>query len=106
MCEHRNSGNCVDCVQRDESVSKLLEAARAVSHVVKNYGDYLALRKAIALFDEEPVKPWPTYNSSFGDEKLCSCKHPYYRHFDSYDDMNPIGCKYCQCSRFDEEPRT
>lgn len=35
------------------------------------------------------------YDSNFGDDKACECGHPYYRHFDTYDDMAPIGCKYC-----------
>jgi len=37
------------------------------------------------------------YDSNFGDEELCTCGHVYYRHFDSYDDMQPVGCKYCNC---------
>lgn len=35
------------------------------------------------------------YNENFGDDKLCKCGHPYDRHFDSYDNMSPVGCKYC-----------
>lgn len=37
----------------------------------------------------------PEYDPSFGDDKICACGHPYYRHFDTYDDMYPVGCKYC-----------
>ena len=37
----------------------------------------------------------PEYDSHFGDNKKCLCGHTYYRHFDTYDDMAPIGCKYC-----------
>ena len=44
----------------------------------------------------------PEYSASFGDDKLCDCGHPYYRHFDTYDDMYPVGCKYCQCEVFKE----
>lgn len=35
------------------------------------------------------------YDANFGDNKLCLCGHPYYRHFDTYDNMSAIGCKYC-----------
>jgi len=35
------------------------------------------------------------FDPKFGDTKLCLCGHPYYRHFDTYDDMSPVGCKYC-----------
>ncbi len=36
------------------------------------------------------------YNPNYGDDRVCLCGHPYYRHFDTYADMDPIGCKYCQ----------
>jgi hypothetical protein len=42
------------------------------------------------------------YDKNFGDEKLCKCGHPYYRHFDTYDDMSPASCKYCKCAKFEE----
>lgn len=44
----------------------------------------------------------PDYDSSFGDNRICECEHPYYRHFDTYDDMYPVGCKYCQYYEFEE----
>lgn len=40
------------------------------------------------------------YNPEYGDDKKCRCGHPYYRHFDSWDDMNAVGCKYCDCVEF------
>ena len=40
------------------------------------------------------------YDRNYGDDKLCKCGHPYYRHFDTYDDMYPCGCKYCECEEF------
>lgn len=40
------------------------------------------------------------YNPDYGDNKLCKCGHTYYRHFDSWEGMAPIGCKYCQCEEF------
>lgn len=42
------------------------------------------------------------YNPNFGDDKICKCGHPYYRHFDSYEQMKAIGCKYCACYVFEE----
>lgn len=33
-------------------------------------------------------------------EAECKCGDPYYRHFDSYDNMAPVGCKYCECDTF------
>lgn len=43
------------------------------------------------------------YDSEFGDDKECKCGHAYYRHFDTYDQMRAIGCKYCHCSDFKEK---
>jgi hypothetical protein len=43
------------------------------------------------------------YNPEYGDERICECGHPYYRHFDSYDDMYACGCKYCGCDEFIEK---
>lgn len=40
------------------------------------------------------------YDKNYGDNRLCVCGHPYYRHFDTYDDMSPVGCKYCECFVF------
>jgi hypothetical protein len=35
------------------------------------------------------------FNPNFGDDKECECKHSYYRHFDPYENMENVGCKYC-----------
>jgi len=43
-----------------------------------------------------------SYNPNYGDNRICECGHLYYRHFDTYEDMLPVGCKYCQCSLFKE----
>lgn len=42
------------------------------------------------------------YNPHYGDDKLCKCGHTYYRHYDTYENMSPVGCKYCgwRCERF------
>lgn len=42
------------------------------------------------------------YNPNYGDDRVCKCGHTYYRHFDSYDDMMDVGCKYCGCYEFVE----
>jgi hypothetical protein len=43
------------------------------------------------------------YNPNYGDNRICLCGHPYYRHFDSYEDMADVGCKYCDCDDFVED---
>jgi hypothetical protein len=44
-----------------------------------------------------------TYNPKYGDDRICVCGHPYYRHFDTYENMDPVGCKYCGCPSFREK---
>jgi hypothetical protein len=41
------------------------------------------------------------YNPKYGEDRICKCGHAYYRHFDSYDEMDPVGCKYCNCYTFE-----
>ena len=43
------------------------------------------------------------YNPNYGDERICVCGHQYYRHFDTYDRMRAVGCKYCYCHKFKEK---
>lgn len=42
------------------------------------------------------------YNPNYGDNRVCKCGHSYHRHFDSYEQMDAVGCKYCDCFMFDE----
>lgn len=42
------------------------------------------------------------YNPNYGDNRECKCGHPYYRHFDTYEEMQACGCKYCDCFDFEE----
>lgn len=43
------------------------------------------------------------YNPKYGDDRECECGHPYYRHFDTYEQMEVVGCKYCHCGEFKEQ---
>lgn len=43
------------------------------------------------------------YNPDYGDNRVCQCGHKYYRHFDTFEDMEAVGCKYCPCHDFVEE---
>ena len=45
------------------------------------------------------------YNPSYGDNRKCICGHSYYRHFDSYENMETCGCKYCGCQEFVEDTK-
>lgn len=41
------------------------------------------------------------WNPAYPEHKLCSCGHYYVRHFDSYENMKAVGCKYCECCKFE-----
>lgn len=49
------------------------------------------------------IKKIYKYNPKYGDDRICICGDTYYRHFDSYDKMRPVGCKYCDCMTFVEK---
>lgn len=70
----------------------LANAMDAVLHNVAQYG---------AVPDDAiPTPSKPPYDRTVGDDTVCRCGHVYYRHFDSYDAMAPVGCKYCDCVDF------
>jgi hypothetical protein len=51
-----------------------------------------------------PVYGHAKYDPQFGDDRECECGHAYHRHFDSYENMAPAGCKYCyRCYAFVEK---
>lgn len=81
---------------------------------------YLEIKKMIADYendqlnednagcDEQPylktvtIETGREYNPNYGDNRKCKCGHTYYRHFDSYEQMKAVGCKYCDCYIFEE----
>lgn len=77
----------------------LEEAIRIVGGTFTNLH---AKTQAIERLQKAKRSSAPAYDKDFGDNKLCSCGHTYYRHFDTYDKMAPIGCKYCGCRAFGE----
>ena len=50
-----------------------------------------------AFYDELPE----VWDSTRFQQERCKCFHTYERHFDSHENMEPVGCKYCQCQRFE-----
>ncbi len=79
---------------------------------------YLKMKQLIADYEagnkdkDAKEKPYLTtvtleldrkYNKDYGNDRICKCGHPYYRHFDTYEQMEAVGCKYCQCYGFEEK---
>lgn len=83
---------------RDEFIRKIAEAYER--------GDVLLDDEGLDSFYEElkkyapdPDRP-PRWVKARDQDEECTCGHPYYRHFDTYEEMSPVGCKYCPCPRF------
>jgi len=101
---------CGNCFYRDQEGICCGKCSESYStHVAGGYTgcrwftEKTELKKeAPYLFTEIVVKK-RTYNPNYGDFRECQCGHPYHRHFDSYQNMQPIGCKYCPCYVFMEK---
>lgn len=65
--------------------------------------------REVEKFEEPPyhytyrVEEIRSFNPNFDQNKECGCGHPYHRHFDGYEDWEPIGCKFCGCHTFIEK---
>lgn len=93
-------------------INKIMEEirtdAQSLSFTGEAYAESITLADLDTLLDKyikkEDTASMPyirgRYNRSYGDNKICACGHAYERHFDSYYNMEPCGCKYCGCSRF------
>jgi len=57
-------------------------------------GPYLQHRRVVVTVEE-------AWNPNYDQRALCKCGHEYFRHFDTLEDMFPIGCKFCECERFE-----
>lgn len=66
------------------------DALKALKKCDKEFLTKVTRQAIDAVLDE-------AYDPNFGDQQPCVCGHPYYRHFDTYDKMSPVGCKYCNC---------
>ena len=55
------------------------------------------------VYDTIIRKKMFAYNENYPEDNTCVCGHAYYRHFDPYENWDPVGCKYCQCSHFVHE---
>lgn len=62
-------------------------------------GAYAELKCKLGMGSETETLAF-VYDPSHGDNNLCECGHTYVRHFDPYEDMAPVGCKYCMCEGY------
>lgn len=50
--------------------------------------------------EETEIVVHKRWNPKYDQDAICECGHPYYRHFDTYEEMANAGCKYCICGDF------
>jgi len=88
------------CLARTFAKGDMLDAGEKVEKIIM--GQLTEDSKEEPYIKETVVDVILKYNTNYGDNKICECGHPYYRHFDTYEDMYAIGCKYCRCNEFKE----
>lgn len=81
--------------EEDKIINSFVKLLKNNGHIFQEYEVTLLQKNIDALTDSIPK-----YNESFGDNIVCKCGHVYHRHFDTYDDMNFVSCKYCNCDCF------
>lgn len=93
-----------------DKIIKFLEENRDSLKVKEGYFGELSIsvinnknKKDTPYLDELVIGINKGYNEDYGDDRICECGHSYYRHFDSYEDMEACGCKYCGCYEFKED---
>lgn len=64
----------------------------AIKEATKDHPYLATIRNEVVL----------TYNPQYGDYRVCQCTHVYVKHFDTYEEMAVVGCKYCDCETFTE----
>ena len=77
--------------------------ARLVIRILENHSssDVNELRQigeTVSLIEDMVNRLWDSERDQL---EKCKCGHAYERHFDSYEDMYPVGCKYCECWTFE-----
>ncbi len=55
------------------------------------------LKAQVAALTEAQAPKW---SAEHDQDELCACGHRYERHFDTYENMLAVGCKYCECATF------
>lgn len=69
------------------------------SHQSSDVRELSQIGEIVFSINDEVNRLW---DSDHDQQAKCQCSHPYERHFDGYDNMYPVGCKYCECDTFIE----
>ncbi len=100
-----NCGSIFEAKTDEDLLQNAVSPPPASGDVERLTQENTRLRSIIKFHDlDAEWNPPPAYDPNFGDDVRCRCGHPYCRHFDTYEDMRPVGCKYCECERFATHP--
>jgi hypothetical protein len=88
----------------DVEISIRKSSALLVKHILNNYAssdvrELSKLGEVIYELEQGIARVW---DENHDQDAMCTCNHIYHRHFDGYDDMRAVGCKYCECWVFNE----
>jgi hypothetical protein len=70
-----------------------VECHTIIKDLIRNHPELKKFNEPYLIKEEVVVTK--IYNPCYGDNRICICGHPYYRHFDSYEHNDAVGCKYC-----------
>lgn len=86
----------------DALVGLLMDVREQVSpELQEKLGEALLIIEAVSKDRDDDYWPLDVYDPEFGDHRECKCGHTYERHFDPYEGMMAVGCKYCDCGTWE-----
>jgi hypothetical protein len=86
----------------DIQISVPMDYAQLIVRILENYQsssieDLRRISETVEMLESKISRAW---NPNHDQKAVCECGHPYHRHFDGYEDMASVGCKYCECYTF------
>ena len=83
-------------------ISIPVDYANLIVRVLENHSSSSVhdLRRIGEIVTDIQNKVNRLWNEDYDQNAKCTCGHIYHRHFDGYEDMEPVGCKYCVCWEF------
>ena len=84
-----------------ELINEILDLSKTEMKEIEDY-TYISLNSDVSspYLEGLIITKEKDYNSNYNENEECECGHSYHRHFDSYEKMASVGCKYCQCYHF------
>ena len=101
---------CPFCGQHLPNITKCLIPPKKPIATCSDGGYYCdtCKKRLIECKCLRPEKAWDSnnYDPRYPAYAMCKCGHHYIRHFDTYEDMRAVGCKYCECRVFELDKKS